>query len=52
MEMKARGASILVLCEEGDEEKLKGSLSIYGFYIDMAFATLTKGPVGFILLSG
>ena len=25
------------------------SLSIYGFYIGMAFATLAKGPVGFIL---
>ncbi len=24
-------------------------LSIYGFYVAMAFATLTKGPVGFIL---
>jgi len=35
--------------EEGDGEKDKGSLSIYGFYIGMAFATLAKGPVGFIL---
>ncbi len=34
---------------EGDEEKDQGSLSIYGFYIGMAFATLAKGPVGFIL---
>jgi hypothetical protein len=34
---------------EGDEEKGKRSLSIYGFYIGMAFATLAKGPVGFIL---
>jgi 4-amino-4-deoxy-L-arabinose transferase-like glycosyltransferase len=34
---------------EGDEEKGKRSLSIYGFYAGMAFATLTKGPVGFIL---
>jgi 4-amino-4-deoxy-L-arabinose transferase-like glycosyltransferase len=34
---------------EGDEEKDKRSLSIYGFYIGMAFATLAKGPVGFIL---
>ena len=25
------------------------TLSIYGFYVAMAFATLTKGPVGFIL---
>ena len=24
-------------------------LSIYGFYVAMAFATLTKGPVGFVL---
>jgi hypothetical protein len=34
---------------EGDEEKGKRSLSIYGFYIGMALATLAKGPVGFIL---
>ena len=34
--------------EEG-AEKGKRNLSIYGFYIGMAFATLTKGPVGFIL---
>ena len=34
---------------EGDEEKSKNSLSIFGFYIGMAFATLAKGPVGFIL---
>lgn len=34
---------------EGDEEKDKRSLSIYGFYIGMALATLAKGPVGFIL---
>jgi 4-amino-4-deoxy-L-arabinose transferase-like glycosyltransferase len=34
---------------EGDEEQGKRSLSIYGFYIGMAFATLAKGPVGFIL---
>jgi len=27
----------------------RGSSSIYGFYIGMALATLTKGPVGFIL---
>jgi 4-amino-4-deoxy-L-arabinose transferase-like glycosyltransferase len=32
------------------EEKAKtGNLWIYGFYIGMALATLTKGPVGFIL---
>jgi 4-amino-4-deoxy-L-arabinose transferase-like glycosyltransferase len=29
----------------GDRKKL----SIYGFYVAMAFATLTKGPVGFLL---
>jgi 4-amino-4-deoxy-L-arabinose transferase-like glycosyltransferase len=34
---------------EADEEQGKRSLSIYGFYIGMAFATLAKGPVGFIL---
>jgi 4-amino-4-deoxy-L-arabinose transferase-like glycosyltransferase len=34
---------------EGEENKDKRSLSIYGFYIGMAFATLAKGPVGFIL---
>jgi 4-amino-4-deoxy-L-arabinose transferase-like glycosyltransferase len=34
---------------EGDEEKGKRSLSIFGFYIGMALATLAKGPVGFIL---
>jgi 4-amino-4-deoxy-L-arabinose transferase-like glycosyltransferase len=34
---------------EGDDEKDKTSVSIYGFYISMAFATLAKGPVGFIL---
>jgi 4-amino-4-deoxy-L-arabinose transferase-like glycosyltransferase len=35
----------------GTEEKKRqlGRLSIYGFYISMALATLTKGPVGFIL---
>jgi len=27
----------------------RGNLLIYGFYIGMAFATLAKGPVGFIL---
>jgi 4-amino-4-deoxy-L-arabinose transferase-like glycosyltransferase len=32
----------------GAEEKRKNRY-IYGFYISMAFATLTKGPVGFIL---
>jgi hypothetical protein len=34
---------------EGVEERDKRSLSIYGFYICMALATLAKGPVGFIL---
>ncbi len=34
---------------EGNEDKDKKSLSIYGFYIGMALATLAKGPVGFIL---
>jgi 4-amino-4-deoxy-L-arabinose transferase-like glycosyltransferase len=34
---------------EGSENKDKRSLSIYGFYIGMALATLAKGPVGFIL---
>jgi 4-amino-4-deoxy-L-arabinose transferase-like glycosyltransferase len=34
---------------DGSEDKDKGSLSIYGFYIGMGLATLVKGPVGFIL---
>jgi 4-amino-4-deoxy-L-arabinose transferase-like glycosyltransferase len=34
---------------EGEGGKDKKSLSIYGFYIGMAFATLAKGPVGLIL---
>jgi 4-amino-4-deoxy-L-arabinose transferase-like glycosyltransferase len=34
--------------EEGEKRDNRG-LSIYGFYIGMAFATLAKGPVGFIL---
>ena len=34
---------------EGGEERDKRSLSIYGFYIGMALATLAKGPIGFIL---
>jgi len=42
----------------GEKEEVRGgsarsknlkSLFIYGFYISMALATLTKGPVGFIL---
>ena len=31
------------------EGERKRTLSIYGFYFSMALATLTKGPVGFIL---
>jgi 4-amino-4-deoxy-L-arabinose transferase-like glycosyltransferase len=34
---------------EGGEKRDERSLSIYGFYIGMALATLAKGPVGFIL---
>jgi 4-amino-4-deoxy-L-arabinose transferase-like glycosyltransferase len=43
---------------QGEKEETRGNwvksgnrrnLLIYGFYIGMAFATLTKGPVGFIL---
>jgi 4-amino-4-deoxy-L-arabinose transferase-like glycosyltransferase len=34
---------------EGGEKKYTRSLTIYGFYISMALATLGKGPVGFIL---
>lgn len=34
--------------EEGKKRQLE-RLSIYGFYISMALATLAKGPVGFIL---
>jgi hypothetical protein len=34
---------------EGSNDKNKGRLSIYGFYIGMGLATLVKGPVGFIL---
>jgi 4-amino-4-deoxy-L-arabinose transferase-like glycosyltransferase len=34
---------------QGERERMRGSLSIYGLYIGMAFATLAKGPVGFIL---
>ncbi|OGP93272.1 MAG: hypothetical protein A2156_07040 [Deltaproteobacteria bacterium RBG_16_48_10] len=35
--------------EEGSGRRAPGALLIYGFYTGMAFATLTKGPVGFIL---
>jgi 4-amino-4-deoxy-L-arabinose transferase-like glycosyltransferase len=31
------------------ESEQRRTLSIYGFYFSMALATLTKGPVGFIL---
>jgi 4-amino-4-deoxy-L-arabinose transferase-like glycosyltransferase len=34
---------------EGGKEKLTTRLSIYGFYGGMALATLTKGPVGFVV---
>jgi 4-amino-4-deoxy-L-arabinose transferase-like glycosyltransferase len=33
----------------GEREGVRAGLWIYGFYIGMAFATLAKGPVGFIL---
>jgi 4-amino-4-deoxy-L-arabinose transferase-like glycosyltransferase len=32
-----------------DENRYLESLLIYGFYVSMAFATLAKGPIGFIL---
>ncbi len=35
--------------ENVGEREDKRSIIIYGFYISMALATLTKGPVGFIL---
>ena len=36
--------------EEGDKRnRTIGNLLIYGFYVSMAFATLAKGPIGFIL---
>jgi 4-amino-4-deoxy-L-arabinose transferase-like glycosyltransferase len=34
---------------EGEVKVPRRDLSVYGFYIGMALATLTKGPVGFIL---
>ena len=34
---------------EGDRQGTLRVLSIYGFYVGMALATLTKGPVGFLL---
>jgi 4-amino-4-deoxy-L-arabinose transferase-like glycosyltransferase len=35
--------------EVGSDKKTGRGLLLYGFYVGMAFATLTKGPVGFIL---
>jgi 4-amino-4-deoxy-L-arabinose transferase-like glycosyltransferase len=35
--------------EEGVRPRSLKGLSIYGFYVSMGFATLAKGPVGFIL---
>jgi len=35
--------------EEIGRHRRIGSLLIYGFYVSMAFATLAKGPIGFIL---
>ena len=36
--------------EEGSERlKGKGRLFLFGFYVSMALATLTKGPVGFLV---
>ncbi len=32
-----------------ERDGVRGNLSIYGFYLGMALATLAKGPVGFIL---
>ena len=34
---------------EGGEERGERGLLIYGFYVGMALATLTKGPVGLVL---
>src|SRR4030042_5089030 len=34
---------------KGEREGGRGNLFIYGFYMGMALATLTKGPVGFLL---
>jgi 4-amino-4-deoxy-L-arabinose transferase-like glycosyltransferase len=34
---------------QGERKGVRGNLAIYGFYIGMGFATLAKGPVGFIL---
>ncbi len=35
--------------DKNRQEKDLNRFTIYGFYVGMAFATLTKGPVGFIL---
>jgi 4-amino-4-deoxy-L-arabinose transferase-like glycosyltransferase len=35
--------------EEKSDSKKRRSMVIFGFYVAMALATLTKGPVGFIL---
>ncbi len=35
--------------DRGDEKKKIRELFLYGFYIGMGLATLTKGPVGFLL---
>jgi 4-amino-4-deoxy-L-arabinose transferase-like glycosyltransferase len=36
--------------QEGEKRGEKGQkVALYGFYVSMAFATLAKGPVGFIL---
>lgn len=32
-----------------ERDGVRGDLIIYGFYVSMAFATLTKGPIGFTL---
>jgi 4-amino-4-deoxy-L-arabinose transferase-like glycosyltransferase len=35
-------------CEKNGSRHIR-NLLIYGFYVSMAFATLTKGPIGFVL---
>jgi 4-amino-4-deoxy-L-arabinose transferase-like glycosyltransferase len=35
--------------EETDDNRYIRNLLIYGFYVSMAFATLAKGPIGFVL---
>lgn len=39
----------LIYIKEDINKKKTKNLFIYGFYISMAFATLAKGPVGFII---